>query len=110
MKHYVLNRRKRGLFNNSEHRRTIASSLIVLSTAAVCLVAAREPVHAEKQLTAQEIINRAVARAEAQYESQAELSFEWESRSVVQSLDSENRVTKTERNRYRLYPVHGAVV
>lgn len=109
MKQHALFRRKFVLFVNSERSRMTVSNLIVLWSLAIVIAAIQEPAHAEEPLTAREIIDRAVARADAQYESQAETSFEWESKSIIQSLDDKHRVTKTERNRYRLYPVHGAI-
>jgi hypothetical protein len=62
-----------------------------------------------EQLSAQEIIRRAINRAEAQHESQVEALFESEALSITQSLDSDNKPTKTESARYRQYPIHGAL-
>lgn len=62
-----------------------------------------------ESLSAQEIIHRAISKAESQHESQAEALFESESLSITQSLDSENRPTKTESARYRQYPIRGAL-
>ncbi|MBN2338246.1 MAG: hypothetical protein JXP48_06865 [Acidobacteria bacterium] len=55
------------------------------------------------------ILHRAVARAEAQYENQAEAVFESEALSVIRSLDAMGRPVKTETFRYRQYPLGGAL-
>ena len=57
----------------------------------------------------QDIIHRAIRRAEIQYDSQVEAQFESEALSTIQSLDDDNKPTKTESSLYRLYPVHGAL-
>ena len=60
-------------------------------------------------LTPQEIMDRAVARADAQYESPAEAMFESEAISTIKSLDGDGHVTKTESTRRRQYPLSGAL-
>jgi hypothetical protein len=62
-----------------------------------------------QNLTPQEIIDRAVARAEAQYESLVEAMFESEAISTIKSLDGNGNVTKTESTRRRQYPLSGAL-
>jgi hypothetical protein len=59
--------------------------------------------------SAQKIIDRAVARAEAQYESGTEAMFESRVLSSVKSLDDNGDVTKTESTRQLQYPVRGAL-
>jgi hypothetical protein len=63
----------------------------------------------ENPPTAQEITDRAVARAESQYRSLLDTEFESYVLSVVQSLDNNKRVTKTESAKYRQYPILGAM-
>jgi hypothetical protein len=63
----------------------------------------------ENSPTAQEIINKAVARAESQYQSLSDAEFESNVLSVVQSFDNNKKITRTESTRYRQYPVHGAL-
>jgi hypothetical protein len=60
-------------------------------------------------LTAQEIMDHAVAKAEAQYESLVPAMFESEAVTTVQSLDGSGEVTKTEWTKHRQYPLHGAL-
>ena len=59
--------------------------------------------------SAQDIIHRAIRRTEIQFDSNVEAQFESEALSTIQSLDSNDKPTKTDSNRYRLYPVHGAL-
>jgi hypothetical protein len=64
---------------------------------------------APKLPTAQEIVDRAVARAEGQYQSQVEAEFESKVVFVMQSLDKNKQITKTELTKHRQYPVEGAL-
>ncbi len=90
-------------------RRMAACGLAMLGPLIAALAAAPERAPIMASLSAREIMSRAIARAEAQYESQVESMFEAEAVSTIHSLDAEDRITKTEETRYRLYPVHGAV-
>jgi hypothetical protein len=87
------------------------TGLIPIFSLTVIFIAApaKEQALAAENPTAQEIIDRAVARAETQYQSQAEAMFESVAVSTIQSLDDDNEVAKTELTRYRLYPLHGAL-
>ncbi|MBN2243383.1 MAG: hypothetical protein JW793_11910 [Acidobacteria bacterium] len=60
-------------------------------------------------LSAREIMERAVAVAEAQYLSMQEAYFESESVTKNQKLDEDGKITETEILRHRQYPLHGAV-
>ena len=59
--------------------------------------------------TAEEIIDLAIARSDAQYESLIDVMFESEKISSIKSLDAEGEVTKTDQIRYRQYPLAGAL-
>jgi len=61
------------------------------------------------ELSAQEIVDRAVARSESQMELNTELQFRAYLLSEVESLDGEGTVTKTESSLYERYPIHGAI-
>ena len=60
-------------------------------------------------LPPQEIVNRAVARAEAQHSSGVETQFESRVVTSIQGLDGNGQVTRTDLTRYRQYPVQGAL-
>jgi len=60
-------------------------------------------------LTAQEIINHAIVRADAQYESLAEAKFESEAVSTIKSLDGDGKITKTDWTKRRQYPLLGVL-
>jgi len=70
---------------------------------------AKETVSDNDQLTAQEIIDRAISRADAQYESMVEAKFESEAVTTTKSLDGDGNVTETELTKHHLYPLHGAL-
>lgn len=72
-------------------------------------IAPIDAVALDEQLTADEIIGRALARSDAQYESLADTAFESQVVSVTNSLDGNNNVTKTEWNKRRQYNVNGAL-
>ena len=59
--------------------------------------------------SAQEIMNQAVARAEEQRVSKADLEFEALVEAVTEHLDGDGAVKKTERLSYRRYPLEGVV-
>ena len=70
---------------------------------------AQKTVPVNHSLTPQEIMDRAVARADAQYESLMEAMFESEAVSTIKSLDGDGNVTKTESTKRRQYPLSGAL-
>jgi hypothetical protein len=72
-------------------------------------VPAKEPILLNNGLTAQEIINHAVAKAEAQYKSLVAAMFESEAVTTTKSLDGDGEVTKTEWTKRRQYPLQGAL-
>ncbi len=63
----------------------------------------------DQHLTAQQIMDRAVARADAQYESLVEAMFESEAVTTIKSLDGDGKAKKTEWTRRRQYPLNGAL-
>ena len=64
---------------------------------------------APEDLSAQAIVDHAVARAEAQYNLLADAKFESQVFMSIQSLDDSGRVTKTDQTNYHQYPLHGAL-
>jgi hypothetical protein len=62
-----------------------------------------------EDLSAQEIVARAVARAEDQYNLQVDAKFESQVFMSIESLDDGGRATRTDRTSYRQYPLHGAL-
>jgi len=56
-----------------------------------------------------EIVDRAVARAEAQYQARIDAMFEAQVLSSVRSLDGDSQVTEMEITKYLQYPLHGAL-
>jgi hypothetical protein len=64
---------------------------------------------ASEDLTAQAIVDRAVARAEAQYNLLVDAKFESKVFMLIQSLDDSGQVTKTDQTNYHQYPLHGAL-
>ena len=87
------------------YRLLVVSALIHIFAYA----SAGEPSLPNNGLTAQEIIDRAVAKSEAQYESLVPAMFESEAVTTVQSLDGDHKVTQTEWTKSRQYPLHGAL-
>jgi hypothetical protein len=61
------------------------------------------------QPTAEEIIDRAIARSDRQFESLVDAMFESEKVSNVQSLNGDGEITNTDQTRYRQYPLAGAL-
>jgi len=59
--------------------------------------------------TAEEIVQKALERADVQYQSMVEASFESDVVSTTKSLDAGDRVTETNWNRRRQYPLSGAL-
>jgi hypothetical protein len=59
--------------------------------------------------SAQEIVDRAAARAEQQYQAGIEAHFESDVLASVASLDGNHDVTGTEMSRMRQYPLQGAL-
>lgn len=62
-----------------------------------------------EQPAADEIVKQALARAEAQYQSLVDASFESEVVSTTKSLDGNHNVTKTDWDRSRQYPLSGVL-
>ncbi len=60
-------------------------------------------------LSADAIMEQAVARVESQYQSYKEVEFESESITRNQKFDGKGAITETEILRARQYPLHGAV-
>ena len=67
-----------------------------------------QPAHAQPR-SVQSIIDQAVARAEEQRESDADLGFEAVVETVTEHLDGDGAVKKAERRTYRQYPLEGLV-
>jgi hypothetical protein len=86
-------------------------SLILFSLVAwiIATVSAGEPDTAAGDLSAQAIVDRAIARAEAQHDLQVDAQFESRVFMSIQSLDDNGQVTKTELTGYRQYPLHGVL-
>ena len=64
---------------------------------------------APEDLSAQAIVDYAVARAEAQYNLLVDAKFESQVFMSIQSLDDSGQVTKTDQTNYHQYPLHGAL-
>jgi hypothetical protein len=64
---------------------------------------------APEDLSAQAIVDYAVARAEAQYNLLADAKFESQVFMSIQSLDDSGQVTKTDQTNYHQYPMYGAL-
>lgn len=87
-------------------------SLLVFSVLLFCTagkVLAQESRAAPQDLSAQAIVDRAVARAESQHNLQADTGFESQVFMSILSLDEGGQATKTEVTRYRQYPLQGAL-
>jgi hypothetical protein len=86
-------------------------SLILFSLMAwtIAAVAAGEPDTAAGDLSAQEIVDRAIARAEAQHNLLVDAKFESQVFMSIQSLDDGGQVTNTELTSYHQYALHGAL-
>lgn len=89
----------------------VASSLMIVSGAAALAQSSGNggAVPANGKLTVEEIVDRAVARSEAQLEAGAEAQFEVLARTVVESFNGEGQVTGSEEALFRRYPLYGAV-
>jgi hypothetical protein len=94
----------------------VTARRIARNLAAVCLLptalasaAQNRPGPLSADLSAQQIVGRAVARAEAQYNSQVDAQFESLVSMSMQSLDSSGQATRTELTEYRQYPLNGAL-
>ncbi len=72
-------------------------------------VSAEERNSAAENLSAQAIVDRAVARAEAQHNLLVDAKFESQVFMSIQSLGDGGRITNTERTSYHQYPLHGAL-
>jgi hypothetical protein len=68
-----------------------------------------EGANAAPDLSAQAIVDRAVARAEAQHNLLTDSKFEAQVFMSIKSLDNNGLVTETEVTRYRQYPLLGAL-
>ena len=64
---------------------------------------------AGQELSAREIVDRAVARALEQQDSGADLRYQAFIESVTQNLGGDGEVKKTERERYLQYPLEGVL-
>ena len=62
-----------------------------------------------KSMSAQEIVESAVARAENQHHSMIETNFSSQAVAKNHSLDGDGKITETEAFRYFQYPLNGAV-
>jgi hypothetical protein len=62
-----------------------------------------------EDLSAQAIVDRAVARAEAQHDLHVDAKFESQVMMSIQSLDDRGQVTATDQSRYHQYPLQGAL-
>lgn len=62
-----------------------------------------------QELSAQDIIDRAVARAEEQRKAQPELAYEATVESITEKLNGDGEVQETERETYQQYPLEGVV-
>jgi hypothetical protein len=80
----------------------------VLACAATALTVKAANLSAE-EMSAQEIVDRAVARAEAQYASQIETQFESAVSAEIQAFDASGQVINTNKARYLQIPLHGAL-
>lgn len=60
-----------------------------------------------QDLSAQDIVNLAVARAAEQQASEVDLRFQVTVESITEHLDGEGQVRKTERETHRQYPIEG---
>jgi len=80
---------------------TIARLLLILPILAV--------VSSAEGLSAQLILEKALDRADAQYEAVMDAQFESEVRSEVRRLGAQMEVIDTEREKYRQYPRQGAL-
>jgi hypothetical protein len=65
--------------------------------------------NAAPDLSAQVIVERAVARAEAQHNLLTDSKYESQVFMSTKSLDGKGQVTETESARYHQYPLHGAL-
>ena len=85
--------------------------LVILSALITLFVdqPAKERITGNRSPTAHEIIERAVARADTQYESLVDAKFESEVISTIKSLDIDGDITKTVRTKRRQYPLQGAL-
>jgi hypothetical protein len=62
-----------------------------------------------EDLSAQKIVDRAVARAEAQHNLLVDAKFESQVFMSIQSLDDKGQITQTDLTSYHQYPLHGAL-
>lgn len=79
-------------------------ALIVLLALAGCAAPA-----SGQALSARQIIDLAVARAEEQRTSQADLGFEASVEAVTEHLSGDGAIKKAERQTYRQYPLEGVI-
>ena len=64
---------------------------------------------APEDLSAQTIVDRAVARAEKQHDLLVDAAFESQAVMLMQSLDDRGQIKKTDQTNYRQYPLQGAL-
>ena len=86
-------------------KRFLLSAFCLTVTIAFCPC----PVAAEENLSADEIVERAVDRAERQDRSMVEAHYKSEAVTQSRSLDASDRITDTETIKSIQYPLHGAV-
>ena len=72
-------------------------------------VSAGEGISVPEDLSAQTIVDRAVARAETQHNLLVDAKFESQVLMSIQSLDDRGQATETDLTRYYQYPLHGAL-
>lgn len=84
-------------------------AIAVVGGFSLTLVACLAPPTLAQELTAAEIIDRAVARVEAQTKAQPELGFRARVESITENLNGDGEVKKTERETYQQYPLEGVL-
>jgi hypothetical protein len=93
------------------HSRIPLSGCLIFLFLSVCYTGnvAAEGANAAPDLPAQAIVERAVARAEAQHTLLIDSKFESQVFMSIKSLDNSGRVAETEETRYHQYPLQGAL-
>lgn len=84
-------------------------AIAVVGGFSLTLVACLAPPTLAQELTAAEIIDRAVARVEEQTKAQPELGFRARVESITENLNGDGEVKKTERETYQQYPLEGVL-
>ena len=89
-------------------RNSVRTNLPSLFVGVLVILSSGLQVHAQ-DLTARDIVDLAVARAEEQNERGAEVGFEAVVEVITEFLDGDQEVEKVERETYRQYPLEGVV-